>query len=234
MSLIRVEGDRPRTIPDRLPEYQVDAITRLYNLDTGKPLSQKEVPPNTVVMKKGDTGSIMYIILEGGASVDIGSGVVYIEGKGGFFGEMAALFERTTRVAQVTTQRISNTRVLELSTADVAGLALLDEYDAAYEIIAKTAASRAFNNLENNPEAAIASGIPSIEQWIETESGFRIPPLRPISPTRFGFLQLEDVPANNFGEVFMAPRNASPLSDRIRRRSTSPGSSGLLGPAGNR
>lgn len=187
MTLAITEGDRFRPTPDRLPGHYADAIASLQDRKTGKHLPVRVFRPNTVIMQKGLSGSTMYVILEGGVRVDFGGSLpIRISGKGGFFGEIASLFENTNRAATVTSEGPVSTRALEISTADVLGLLMLGgSFEYSYQIITNTAVSRALDNLTNNPQAAKVSGIPSIDQWKETESGLRVPPLRAIPHTRF-------------------------------------------------
>ena len=173
--------------PDRLPDYIVDAIGQLQNEKTKKPLPVREFRPNTAIMHKGEKGSTMYVILSGEIGVYVDDRTpIRISGKGGFFGEMASLFEDANRAATVISDGFFSTRALEMTAADVLGLLMLGRrFESAYQIITQTAASRALDNLTKNPDAAKASGIPPLDQWMKTEAGLRVPPLRAISHTRF-------------------------------------------------
>jgi CRP-like cAMP-binding protein len=56
-----------------------------------------------VIMKEGDAGVVMYIVLEGRVAITVKSHVVEKIGQGGVFGEMA-LVDRTTRLASATAE----------------------------------------------------------------------------------------------------------------------------------
>jgi CRP/FNR family cyclic AMP-dependent transcriptional regulator len=58
---------------------------------------------NKVIVKEGQIGVLMYVVLEGRLAVSIRDKVVEKIGPGGVFGEMA-LVERTTRLATVTSE----------------------------------------------------------------------------------------------------------------------------------
>jgi len=60
-------------------------------------------PLNKVIMKEGEGGVFMYVVLEGRVSVSIKSKVVDVVGPGGIFGEMA-LVDQSARAATATAE----------------------------------------------------------------------------------------------------------------------------------
>lgn len=60
-------------------------------------------PGGRAIMKEGDTGALMYIVLEGTVAIAIQSKVVERVGSGGFFGEMA-LVDQSPRSASATAE----------------------------------------------------------------------------------------------------------------------------------
>jgi CRP-like cAMP-binding protein len=61
----------------------------------------QRVPPNNVIMREGDGGVFMYVVLQGRVSVSIKSTVVEKIGAGGIVGEMA-LVDQSPRAATAT------------------------------------------------------------------------------------------------------------------------------------
>ena len=61
----------------------------------------QRVPPNNVIMREGDGGVFMYVVLQGRVSVSIKSTVVEKVGAGGIVGEMA-LVDQSPRAATAT------------------------------------------------------------------------------------------------------------------------------------
>ena len=88
-------------------------------------------PKGKVVMKEGESGANMYIVLEGRVDISIRNNVVELVGPGGTFGEMA-LVDQSPRTASAVTQEecvllaISRSALIGLVRAQPAfGVALL-------------------------------------------------------------------------------------------------------------
>ncbi len=75
-------------------------------------LRTMDLPPRTMIMRRGQTGDCMYFIAEGEVEVDLPGKKVML-GEGAFFGEMA-LLGNNLRSANVTTRRLSKLLVLDL------------------------------------------------------------------------------------------------------------------------
>jgi voltage-gated potassium channel len=71
-----------------------------------------DLPPRTVLIRKGQTGDCMYFIASGEVEVDLPGKKVRL-GEGAFFGEMA-LLGNNLRSANITTTRLSKLLVLDL------------------------------------------------------------------------------------------------------------------------
>jgi voltage-gated potassium channel len=75
-------------------------------------LRTMDLPPRTMIIRKGQTGDCMYFIAAGEVEVDLPGKKVAL-GEGAFFGEMA-LLGNNLRGANVTTTRLSKLLVLDL------------------------------------------------------------------------------------------------------------------------
>jgi voltage-gated potassium channel len=71
-----------------------------------------DLPPRTLLIRKGQTGDCMYFIASGEVEVDLPGKKVRL-GEGAFFGEMA-LLGNNLRSANITTTRLSKLLVLDL------------------------------------------------------------------------------------------------------------------------
>jgi voltage-gated potassium channel len=71
-----------------------------------------DLPPRTMIIRKGQQGDCMYFIAEGEVEVDLPGKKVTL-GEGAFFGEMA-LLGNNLRSADITTTRLSKLLVLDL------------------------------------------------------------------------------------------------------------------------
>ncbi|HEX4985255.1 MAG TPA: cyclic nucleotide-binding domain-containing protein [Burkholderiales bacterium] len=76
-------------------------------------------PPGRVVMKEGDAGVSMYVVIRGRVSISIQGTVVDRVGPGGTFGEMA-LVDKASRTATATAQ--TECQLLTISRSDFLGL----------------------------------------------------------------------------------------------------------------
>jgi voltage-gated potassium channel len=72
-----------------------------------------DLPPRTMIIRKGQQGDCMYFIASGAVEVDLPGGKKVQLGEGAFFGEMA-LLGSNTRNADITTKRLSKLLVLDL------------------------------------------------------------------------------------------------------------------------
>lgn len=75
-------------------------------------LRTMDLPPRTMIIRKGQQGDCMYFIAEGEVEVDLPGKKVRL-GEGAFFGEMA-LLGNTLRSANISTTRVSKLLVLDL------------------------------------------------------------------------------------------------------------------------
>jgi voltage-gated potassium channel len=75
-------------------------------------LRTMDLPPRTMIIRKGQQGDCMYFIAEGEVEVDLPGKKVTL-GEGAFFGEMA-LLGNNLRSADITTTRLSKLLVLDL------------------------------------------------------------------------------------------------------------------------
>ena len=75
-------------------------------------LRTMDLPPRTMIIRKGQTGDCMYFIAAGEVEVDLPGKKVRL-GEGAFFGEMA-LLGNNLRSANITTTRLSKLLVLDL------------------------------------------------------------------------------------------------------------------------
>ena len=71
-----------------------------------------DLPPRTMIIRKGQAGDCMYFIASGEVEVDLPGKKVRL-GEGAFFGEMA-LLGNNLRTANITTTRLSKLLVLDL------------------------------------------------------------------------------------------------------------------------
>ena len=81
--------------------------------DVTNMLRTMDLPPRTMIIRKGQQGDCMYFIAAGEVEVDLPGGKKVPLGEGAFFGEMA-LLGNTTRSANITTTRVSRLLVLDL------------------------------------------------------------------------------------------------------------------------
>jgi voltage-gated potassium channel len=75
-------------------------------------LRTMDLPPRTMIIRKGQAGDCMYFIAAGEVEVDLPGKKVQL-GEGAFFGEMA-LLGNNLRSANITTTRLSKLLVLDL------------------------------------------------------------------------------------------------------------------------
>jgi voltage-gated potassium channel len=75
-------------------------------------LRTMDLPPRTMIIRKGQAGDCMYFIADGEVEVDL-PGKKVVLGEGAFFGEMA-LLGNNLRSANITTTRVSKLLVLDL------------------------------------------------------------------------------------------------------------------------
>jgi voltage-gated potassium channel len=76
-------------------------------------LRTMDLPPRTMIIRKGAHGDCMYFIAAGEVEVDLPGGKKVALGEGAFFGEMA-LLGNNLRSANITTTRLSRLLVLDL------------------------------------------------------------------------------------------------------------------------
>src|ERR1700759_2219909 len=76
-------------------------------------LRTMDLPPRTMIMRKGQQGDCMYFIAAGEVEVDLPAGKKVRLGEGAFFGEMA-LLGNSLRSANISTTKLSKLLVLEL------------------------------------------------------------------------------------------------------------------------
>lgn len=76
-------------------------------------LRTMDLPPRTMIIRKGTTGDCMYFIAAGEVEVDLPDNRKVRLGEGAFFGEMA-LLGNNLRSANITTTRLSKLLVLDL------------------------------------------------------------------------------------------------------------------------
>jgi voltage-gated potassium channel len=76
-------------------------------------LRTMDLPPRTMIIRKGAHGDCMYFIADGEVEVDLPGGKKVALGEGAFFGEMA-LLGNNLRSANITTTRLSRLLVLDL------------------------------------------------------------------------------------------------------------------------
>ena len=80
--------------------------------DVTNMLRTMDLPPRTMIIRKGQHGDCMYFIAAGEVEVDLPGKKVTL-GEGAFFGEMA-LLGNTTRSANISTTRVTRLLVLDL------------------------------------------------------------------------------------------------------------------------
>ena len=76
-------------------------------------LRTMDLPPRTMIIRKGAQGDCMYFIADGEVEVDLPGGKKVTLGEGAFFGEMA-LLGNNLRSANITTTRLARLLVLDL------------------------------------------------------------------------------------------------------------------------
>jgi voltage-gated potassium channel len=76
-------------------------------------LRTMDLPPRTMIIRKGQTGDCMYFIAAGEVEVDLPGKKVRLGDEGAFFGEMA-LLGNNLRSANITTTRLSKLLILDL------------------------------------------------------------------------------------------------------------------------
>jgi voltage-gated potassium channel len=81
--------------------------------DVTNMLRTMDLPPRTMIIRKGQQGDCMYFIAAGEVEVDLPGGKKVQLGEGAFFGEMALLGNHL-RNANITTTRLSKLLVLDL------------------------------------------------------------------------------------------------------------------------
>ena len=81
--------------------------------DVTNMLRTMDLPPRTMIIRKGQQGDCMYFIAAGEVEVDLPGGKKVPLGEGAFFGEMA-LLGNATRNANITTTRVTRLLVLDL------------------------------------------------------------------------------------------------------------------------
>jgi len=81
--------------------------------DVTNMLRTMDLPPRTMIIRKGQQGDCMYFIAAGEVEVDLPGGKKVPLGEGAFFGEMA-LLGNATRNANITTTQVSRLLVLDL------------------------------------------------------------------------------------------------------------------------
>jgi len=81
--------------------------------DVTNVLRTMDLPPRTMIIRKGQQGDCMYFIAAGEVEVDLPGGKKVALGEGAFFGEMA-LLGNATRNANITTTGVTRLLVLDL------------------------------------------------------------------------------------------------------------------------
>src|SRR5437016_6974883 len=81
--------------------------------DVTNMLRTMDLPPRTMIIRKGQQGDCMYFIAAGEVEVDLPGGKKVPLGEGAFFGEMA-LLGNATRNANITTKGVTRLLVLDL------------------------------------------------------------------------------------------------------------------------
>jgi voltage-gated potassium channel len=81
--------------------------------DVTNMLRTMDLPPRTMIIRKGQQGDCMYFIASGEVEVDLSGGKKVALGEGAFFGEMA-LLGNATRNANITTTGVTRLLVLDL------------------------------------------------------------------------------------------------------------------------
>jgi voltage-gated potassium channel len=81
--------------------------------DVTNMLRTMDLPPRTMIIRKGQQGDCMYFIAAGEVEVDLPGGKKVPLSEGAFFGEMA-LLGNATRNANITTTQVSRLLVLDL------------------------------------------------------------------------------------------------------------------------
>jgi voltage-gated potassium channel len=81
--------------------------------DVTNMLRTMDLPPRTMIIRKGQQGDCMYFIAAGEVEVDLPGGKKVALGEGAFFGEMA-LLGNATRNANITTTGVTRLLVLDL------------------------------------------------------------------------------------------------------------------------
>ena len=81
--------------------------------DVTNMLRTMDLPPRTMIIRKGQQGDCMYFIAAGQVEVDLPGGKKVALGEGAFFGEMA-LLGNATRNANITTTGVTRLLVLDL------------------------------------------------------------------------------------------------------------------------
>jgi len=97
-------------------------------MDLAKVIHEESHPAGAIVLREGDEGQSMYVIVDGNVAILKGDTVLGNLGAGDFFGEMA-IFERDTRLARsATVLAQTNLRLLRLEGDDL--LRLIEELPA--------------------------------------------------------------------------------------------------------
>jgi len=95
-------------------------------MDLAKVIHEEKRPAGLVILREGDHGSAMYVIVEGNVEILKGDTILGHLGAGNFFGEMAVFEKRETRSATVLAQ--TDVRLLRLEGDDL--LRLIEELPA--------------------------------------------------------------------------------------------------------
>jgi hypothetical protein len=113
-------------------------------LDLAKLLREEAHAPDTVIVREGQRGTGMYVIVEGKVIVLRGETQLAELGSGDFFGEMAVL---DGEARSATVKASSPVRLLRLERADL--IALMEENSAIGIAVAQSLAQRLRLRLEN-------------------------------------------------------------------------------------
>ncbi len=112
--------DRTGNLPDRSAKDASSVFDLLGELTAGlKQRPPQTFPARRAIMKEGDKGGFMYVVVKGNVAVSIKSKVVERAGPGGVFGEMA-LVDQSPRAASAVAE--SDTELLPVNRYDFLSL----------------------------------------------------------------------------------------------------------------
>lgn len=100
LSMLRVRGGLAGSVPGHTARVLDNTLLKAISASLGK-VAHGQFPTGRPILVEGSGGSVMYVVLEGSASISIKGKVIESIGVGGIFGEMA-LVDEAPRAASAT------------------------------------------------------------------------------------------------------------------------------------